>query len=76
MRECSLTIVQSCWIGSFKLETLFADLDDNRPHSCTAGLFPVRFLNLFELEGSPDRHRDFSGFQPFEEAFQVRREIL
>jgi hypothetical protein len=43
---------------------LFANLDHDRAHARTAGVFPVRVLNFFKPEGSLDRHGDFSGLEP------------
>ena len=44
-------VIQS-FSPAHKQETLSANLDHNRAHTCTARVFKVRPLNFFKFEGS------------------------
>ena len=61
---------------AFLSEKLRCDFNDDGTHSAAAGVFPMRALNLIQLENGFNRYGDLTLPEPFEKLFEGGCEVL
>ena len=57
-------------------EMLRGHLNDDGAHSAATGIFPVRALDLIELESGLDRYGNLPVSEQFQELLQIGRKLL